>query len=388
MLLYHVIRVSKRFILIFVIALSIHAPAFADDKLEDDTSPVVVGPAINNYDKIDIIQSGSLYPSVVKAIEDISSKLNLNTAYFGRATLGMVSITHSDGVINTLTKEGYSIPISIFTVDNDVANYFYGQEISYILKSNMAVVSEMTALRHSLVVGDSITFLTEPKGSNSLLVGLIVPDQYINWTEVLMSRDLGFEFGIYRIKKATLWTKKLDEKIFIELYKNIKTKKIQYLTKTDINKGDWILPAALLKNKFGEFSVKNRDTSSKWVIVDPEWKAINIETKSLPIIGTTTCHKLMWEPLEGALNQIQSEGLAHTLSKEEYYGNGGCYAPRRITRVNAGGALSRHTWGIAIDINTRSSYHPRVVEIFNDWGFAWGGTWTSPDAMHFELRSP
>ena len=388
MLLYHVIRVSKRFILIFVIALSIHAPAFADDKLEDDTSPVVVGPAINNYDKIDIIQSGSLYPSVVKAIEDISSKLNLNTAYFGRATLGMVSITHSDGLINTLTKEGYSIPISVFTVDNDVANYFYGQEISYILKSNMAVVSEMTAVRHSLVVGDSITFLTEPKGSNSVQVGLIVPDQYINWSEVLMSRDLGFEFGIYRIKKATLWTKKLDEKIFIELYKNIKTKKIQYLTKTDINKGDWILPAALLKNKFGEFSVKNRDTSSKWVIVDPEWKAINIETKSLPIIGTTTCHKLMWEPLEGALNQIQSEGLAHTLSKEEYYGNGGCYAPRRITRVNAGGALSRHTWGIAIDINTRSSYHPRVVEIFNDWGFAWGGTWTSPDAMHFELRSP
>jgi len=388
MLLYHVIRVSKRFILIFVIALSIHAPAFADDKLEDDTSPVVVGPAINNYDKIDIIQSGSLYPSVVKAIEDISSKLNLNIAYFGRATLGMVSITHSDGVTNTLTKEEYSIPISVFTVDNDVANYFYGQEISYILKSNMAVVSEMTAVRHSLVVGDSITFLTEPKGSNSVQVGLIVPDQYINWSEVLMSRDLGFEFGIYRIKKATLWTKKLDEKIFIELYKNIKTKKIQYLTKTDINKGDWILPAALLKNKFGEFSVKNRDTSSKWVIVDPEWKAINIETKSLPIIGTTTCHKLMWEPLEGALNQIQSEGLAHTLSKEEYYGNGGCYAPRRITRVNAGGALSRHTWGIAIDINTRSSYHPRVVEIFNDWGFAWGGTWTSPDAMHFELRSP
>ena len=41
---------------------------------------------------------------------------------------------------------------------------------------------------------------------------------------------------------------------------------------------------------------------------------------------------------------------------------------------------------ISIDINTKSSYHPRVVEIFNSWGFAWGGTWTSPDEMHFELR--
>ena len=379
---------SKRFILIFVIALLIQAPAFADDKLEDDTSPVIIGPSINNYEKVDIIQSGSLYPSVVKAVEDISKKLNLNTAYFGRATLGMVSITDSDGVTNTLTKEGYSIPISVFTVNNNVANYFYGQKISYILNNNMAVVSEMTAIRHSLIVGDSITFLTDSKGSNSVQVGLIVPDKYISWTEVLMSRDLGFEFGIYRIKKATLWAKKIDEKVFIELYKNIKTKKIQYLTKTDVNKGDWILPASLLKNEFGEFSVKNRDTSSKWIIVDPEWKAINIETKNLPIIGTTTCHKLMWEPLEGALNQIQSEGLAYTLSKKEYYSNGGCYAPRRITRVNAGGALSRHTWGIAIDINTRSKYHPRVVEIFSDWGFAWGGTWTSPDPMHFELRSP
>ena len=78
--------------------------------------------------------------------------------------------------------------------------------------------------------------------------------------------------------------------------------------------------------------------------------------------------------------------LLKNIPKDDYYKNGGCYAPRRITRVNAGGAISRHTWGIAIDINTKSTYHPRVIEIFNEWGFAWGGTWTSPDPMHFELR--
>ena len=70
----------------------------------------------------------------------------------------------------------------------------------------------------------------------------------------------------------------------------------------------------------------------------------------------------------------------------EFQKSGGCYAPRRINRFNAGGAISRHAWGIAIDINVKSEYHPRVVEIFNSWGFAWGGTWTSPDEMHFELR--
>jgi hypothetical protein len=31
----------------------------------------------------------------------------------------------------------------------------------------------------------------------------------------------------------------------------------------------------------------------------------------------------------------------------------------------------------------------RVVEVFQRWGFTWGGQWLIPDAMHFEfLRFP
>ena len=120
--------------------------------------------------------------------------------------------------------------------------------------------------------------------------------------------------------------------------------------------------------------------------MEPAWRNANIERKNMPIIGRATCNKIMWEPLLGALNQVIEEGLQNTLSKDEFQKSGGCYAPRRINRFNAGGAISRHAWGIAIDINVKSGYHPRVVQIFNLWGFAWGGTWTSPDEMHFELR--
>ena len=128
-------------------------------------------------------------------------------------------------------------------------------------------------------------------------------------------------------------------------------------------------------------SITDGDTNRLRIIDDK-----NIERKNMPIIGRATCNKIMWKPLLGALNQVIKEGLADTLSKEEFQKSGGCYAPRRINRFNAGGAISRHAWGIAIDINVKSGYHPRVVEIFNSWGFAWGGTWTSPDEMHFELR--
>ena len=88
----------------------------------------------------------------------------------------------------------------------------------------------------------------------------------------------------------------------------------------------------------------------------------------------------------GTKSSFIDKCLESGLSKEEYKYSGGCYAPRRISRFDAGGAISRHAWGIAIDINTITGYSPRIVEIFNSWGFAWGGTWTSPDEMLFELR--
>ena len=170
----------------------------------------------------------------------------------------------------------------------------------------------------------------------------------------------------------------------IEIYRNIKYKKVKISDKSSLPNKNWILPTALVKEKFGDFQIKEKDGT--WIITEPAWREANIERLEMPIIGRATCHKLMWEPLRGVLNQIEAEGLGYTLSKEEFRTSGGCYAPRRISRFDAGGSISRHAWGIAIDINTKSGYHPRVVEIFNSWGFAWGGTWTSPDEMHFELR--
>ena len=84
----------------------------------------------------------------------------------------------------------------------------------------------------------------------------------------------------------------------------------------------------------------------------------------MPILGITRCHRLMWEPLEGALNQILEEGLEGYLSIEEWRSAGGCYAPRRISRFDAGGSISRHAWGIAIDINTKSKSIYTLREAF------------------------
>ncbi|MDQ4125123.1 MAG: M15 family metallopeptidase, partial [Actinomycetota bacterium] len=119
---------------------------------------------------------------------------------------------------------------------------------------------------------------------------------------------------------------------------------------------------------------------------DPAWVSANIAYADVPILGSVTCHRLLIPQLHAALTEIEQAGLA-----DEIYQYGGCYVPRFIDR-DPSKPLSMHAFGLAIDVNTPTNQlgtagdmDPRVVEIFERWGFVWGGRWSRPDPMHFEL---
>jgi hypothetical protein len=125
--------------------------------------------------------------------------------------------------------------------------------------------------------------------------------------------------------------------------------------------------------------------------IDRDWVSRNIVSASVPIFrGNVICHRLIIPQLRGALNEIVQRDLAHLIDPSQY---GGCWVPRHIL-FNPNRALSMHAWGIAIDFNVRGNEYgnrnpemdPRIVEIFKRWGFAWGGDWSTPDGMHFELN--
>ena len=87
--------------------------------------------------------------------------------------------------------------------------------------------------------------------------------------------------------------------------------------------------------------------------------------------------------------------------KKYLYPIGGTYNCRPIAGTDQ---TSMHSWGAAIDINTRfsdywrwnraggdgSTYRnripPEIVAIFERHGFIWGGRWSHFDTMHFEFR--
>jgi len=339
---------------------------------------------IDNYDIITISQSGSLFYSVTNQILESVNNLNTNVTFIGRANVGLESTTFANNEINLTTLDNFLYNLSIKTIESSVVDYFYDEESAQAIRDNKIVISELTASRYELNVGDYVNLVGLNSEIIPIEVGKVIKDSKIGWFEGVVNKELGFKLGIYRNIQAIIWDSHINENFLIELHKNINYRKVKLTFRENRVNKNWVLPTALVKEMFGDFQIKERD--GVWITTEPKWREENIQNKRMPILGITRCHRLMWEPLEGALNQILEEGLEKYLSIEEWRSSGGCYAPRRINRFDAGGSISRHAWGIAIDINTKSGYPPRVVEIFNDWGFAWGGTWTSPDEMHFELR--
>jgi hypothetical protein len=339
---------------------------------------------IDNYEVITISQSGSLFYSVTNQIIKSVKNLESNVTFIGRANIGLESTTAPNEEVKVSTLENFLYSVSVKTIDSKVTNMFYDAETADVINSGMLVVSSLTSERYQLEVGDIVNFVGLNNEKIALEVGKIIKDSTLGWFEIVVNKEVGYKLGIFRNIQAIIWDSKISENFFIELHKNIEYRKVKFTYKKPSPNKNWVLPNALVKEMFGDFQIKERD--GVWITTEPEWREENIQNKRMPILGITRCHRLMWEPLEGALNQILEEGLEGYLSIEEWRSSGGCYAPRRISRFDAGGSISRHAWGIAIDINTKSGYPPRIVEIFNSWGFAWGGTWTSPDEMHFELR--
>lgn len=153
-------------------------------------------------------------------------------------------------------------------------------------------------------------------------------------------------------------------------------------------RGPSFLAGRAASSLFGSFRyVVNADGT---ITQNPGWVARYIVRARVPVFGTVTCHRMMIRQLAAALGEVQRAGLASAIDRSQY---GGCYVARKILWDPAN-PVSMHAWGLAIDFNVstngygaRPQMHPRIVEIFERWGFRWGGRWRTPDGMHFELAA-
>jgi hypothetical protein len=131
--------------------------------------------------------------------------------------------------------------------------------------------------------------------------------------------------------------------------------------------------------------------------LDPGWEtdaltrvplpfAMNLSWDKSRSVTQFTCHRLLAAKFTEVFAQIHAEGLQSAITTF-----GGCFAFRQ---QRTGSKLSAHAWGIAIDLNpasnaqgTAGDMDHRVVTIFLNAGFSWGGDWKgrTRDPMHFQF---
>ncbi len=156
-----------------------------------------------------------------------------------------------------------------------------------------------------------------------------------------------------------------------------------------------MLTQAQIESAFGKFTWRDDPNRRGAIIISGDWQLHNLTRLTPPFpmrtgaggtVREIVCHAHIAGPLLAVLRDLQSAGLSHLINTYD-----GCWVPRHMC-WDPQRPLSRHSWGIAIDLNARlfpygshARQDARLIEAFRRQGFAWGGYWRRPDPMHFEF---
>ena len=171
-----------------------------------------------------------------------------------------------------------------------------------------------------------------------------------------------------------------------------------------------MLSTADIVKFYGDPGLKRTEAQGE----DPVWRKANLRSyKDMPGLDPTkwfNCHRLV--------ERHMREGFALSMTAAPgYIQKAGCFAFRHM-RHKVTMPLSRHAWGIAVDINSGDNaaryfkrgdapkawseewlkiwprgVTPSLVEAWRSCGFLWGGDWDANgatedevyiDPMHFE----
>ncbi|CAN5812018.1 hypothetical protein BH18ACT6_BH18ACT6_06990 [soil metagenome] len=347
------------------------------------TPPIVSSTSLS----VEVRQSGGLTADTIARVRSAAAMSGSAVTELHRVTLRLMAVRRAEVIVQA-PPDGFGYPLLASAMDSFPP--LLAPEIRSVLGGGQVVMGALTAALRGAQVGDFVTLESPSGGLVELAIGAIVPDELIYWSEVLVDRPTGAQLGIDRPFALFLWggdpvrTEEALGASQLDMSVRVVGPNTAPLT-------DPVLPVAFVKQRFGEFSM--RAVGVDEVEVDPIWKEANIVAVDLAPLGTFECHRLLVPYLRGVVDDLAREQLLDQLDPADFQLAGGCFNARLNRGSDPGFSVSRHTWGIAIDINPTGnafgappSLSPAVVEVFRRWGFSWGGTWHVPDGMHFEWR--
>ncbi len=290
---------------------------------------------------------GGLSPEVEAVITSAAEHFGARWATFHRGTLRLVSVERGDETVQQ-APNGYFFPMSTAAVDANRAAPLLGEDAAAVLGNGDLVFGATSARLRGAAVGDRVTLIGWDGRTYQFDVGAVVADEVIGWAELALDVQVAAGIGFERASFVAVWDYGSEGELLLTMWSRLPDSLLFVDAQFDPDDPDAVLPTVLVKERFGEFAY--RPTSGDRIILDPEWRQANIIDVNLPHLGPFRCHKDVVPFLEGALEEIEAEGLAWMIDYRDFQIAGGCFNPRLIRGGDKGGAVSRHTWGVAIDI--------------------------------------
>lgn len=357
----------------------------------------------------------------------------------GRATtvLGdrvmIVRARDASGLLATEAPAGLAVPLDVLAVDPDAHRPFVSvlmQEALHGLGDDEIVLGTSSARVRRIAEGGRL----ETRDGVTLTVAAVVPDVDVSGAEGVVTVAAAERIGVDTPRFALVAHDDLSvvQRAFREAHPAESPIRVRDAAETRYARhGDGVLTQVEIKLQFGEFAFREGDGVREFAETDQGFIDDNIGSTNLPIIGRTECHRGMLGSLNSALadvaelqDRLQADYRATTTTTTtsstsststpqpppdsttstttladdpdfpvllEADASLGCFNPRQIGAGGPDAGISRHAWGVAIDLRPprgAAAHDARVVDIFARWGFVNGAQWLTPDAPHFEWVVP
>lgn len=324
--------------------------------------------------------SGGLPPGFGSAVADVDTVVAASIVRGD--TVGLAASWDADGNPVDQPPAGMTIPLDALAVDPEAhASVLDSAQRDPVagLSQGEALLGESSARLRGLGEGAVL----ELASGQRLTVTGVVPDDLVAHAEVMVPAPTQ-EVPTERFMRIVHTGDRDEVEASIRAAAGDKAPHVRGPGEQRVLRhGGSLLPQVAIKERFGEFAY--RPAEGRMIVPDADWVDEHIQVTSVPILGEVACHRELVPALEGAMTELAEAGLSALVDPADY---AGCYGPRLIA---PGQGLSRHAWGVAVDLNaTTNAYGDpptidhRVVEAMDRWGFTWGGTWLVPDGMHFE----
>ena len=385
-------------LIVAVLALPVVAagPATIEDTATATASADRVSPVAT--DVVNIYNSGPLRPDVANRALAAARQTGATIAFGRSASVPMVGLFRGSSVIQR-PPAGFSLPMGATVLAPEAIGATMGRDVSALLGSDALIMGKTSADLRGARAGDSVQLVAAWGAVVWFRVAGVFPDERVGGAELLMSPSAADRLGITDLRRAILWNPSSQAAMNSALFGNgLVSTSIRIRRSWDPPDPDNTIGMARTKALLGEFAYRVNSNGS--VSQDSAWQAASLPSgrREIGLGIRARCHLVVEPALKAALAESAMRGVSWTINVGDANLAGGCHYPRfnRLTPNSSLGFLSRHSWGMALDTNTRGSCQGcipdfsrttagcTVVQIFRKYGFAWGGNFFTPDGMHFE----